>query len=225
MARVLTLQRRRANLVDLTLPVQAGVSSYIFSVSSNFDASPSAFDTVPAGTGKVTPSARSSVINAESYRGLTRFAFAPSDYTSPAAMNDSLPMWFSVQSVPVVGAGVSSSPGAASAKHLVLPYSSQPDRPVVISGSAPSATNISGSLELQLPLQCRNLMIQTVGSATAGLWVAFEPFGPEMFVPLSSTFGTYTELTSPNFSQLFVRGDGAAVTFNAVMALRNNHLG
>jgi hypothetical protein len=103
---------------------------------------------------------------------------------------------------------------------LILPFSSQPNRPVVLSGTAPSAVSLATSLEIQLPMQVNNIQVQNTGGAN--LYVAFEPTGPEFVVyPLASAFTNLYE-TYPAASQIFVRGSGGTTTFNMISALRNN---
>ena len=222
MARLLTLHRRRANLVDLTLQVQPGVAAYQFQAATNFDAAFTTFDTVPSG-GKASQTATDLAIDGSSkFRGLTRFLFNPADYAT-TGVSETKPMFVRVLFVPFVGAGVTSVPGTPSGTHMVLPYDSSPDRPIVLNGTAPGATSMTGSLELQLPGQCRNLQIQVNGAAD--MWVAFEPGGPEFRIPALSVEFTSLSLFAPVVTQLFFRGDGAATTFNAVMGLKNNPLG
>ena len=107
------------------------------------------------------------------------------------------------------------------APHLILPYISQPNRPIMLSGTAPEASSLASSLEIQLPMQVNNVQIQNNGSNP--LFVAFEPTGPEFEVyPVSSAPNLNLYETYPASSQLFVRATGGTTTFNLISALRNN---
>ena len=216
MARSLSLVRRRTHLVDLTLPVRADVASYQFQAATNFDGAYTTFDTVPAG-GKASKSVQDLGIDGSSrFRGQTRFLFDPADYS----LDDSKPLWIRIKQVSTAGVV-----GSAEAGQLVLPYSSAPDRPVVLKGTAPQAADSSGSLEIQLPMQCRNLQFQVDPTVTANLVVSFEPGGPEWTVPALQTYFTNFDMVHPMATQIFVRGDTGAALFNAIMSVRNNPLG
>jgi len=219
MARSLSLYRRRAGIIDLTLPVRAGVASYNFQFATNFDGSYTTFQNVPSN-GLISTTASDPASDSSGFRGLTRFLFNPADYTAAfPTLLDTVPLWIKI--VPISTAGVT---GTAEAGQLILPYSSTPDRPVNISGSAPSAVSIAGSLEIQLPRQCRNLQIQN-NDTTNPMFVAFEPGGSEFEVfALASKFTNFG-FTYPVVTQLFVRGSGGTVTFNATMSIRNNPIG
>lgn len=212
MARSLSLLRRRPHLIDLGIRTRANVARYKFEYALNFDASFTQFATVPA-TGYRSSSVPEVPIAASSHRGYTRFLFDPADYVGVGMdVNDATPIW--VRIIPVSLAGVD---GAAEAMHLILPYSSTPDRAVVLAGTAAGGANISESIELQLPGQCYDLYAQTDG-ATA-LKVAFENPGAELDVlPVPSTFMSYK--SQSGFSQLFIRGAGVDTTFSMTFALR-----
>jgi hypothetical protein len=210
MARSLSLVRRRANLVDLTLQARAGVAAYQFFSSTNFDVAFTQFETVPA-YGKASKTVLNTSYTDGNYRNQTRFVFDPADY----ALNDSAPIWIQIKQVSTSGVV-----GPFEARHLVLPYSSQPNRPLVISGLAPSAIDISGSMELQLPMQCNNMRVQVDGAND--LYLAFESSGPEQRVPSLASEFTDVMKTFESFYQIFVRGGGASTAFSLTAALRNN---
>ncbi len=208
MARSISLYRRRAGLVDLTVAQRDGVRAFVFKYASNFDVAPSAIQQVPRD-GYRSKSAFDTGV-AEGFRGKTRFTFNPADY----GIDDAKPMWLCVQPLNVDG-----TLGATEALHLVLPYSSQGRRPVVIAGTAPSGASVAASLELQLPGQLQNLELQNNGASD--LFVAFEPGGVEYDVKPLSTGFTNLSMVYPAFSQLFVRGSGATVAFSAVASARD----
>ena len=245
MARYLSLYRRRPNLVDINLqsgpyaPMAIGLGagkvakSYDFYVSSNFDGSFTKFHHVPASGGYTSPAlsapGHSIAFDGEQFSQsrtpyLTRFRFAPSDYTgaglpfTTAGVTDLTPLW-----IQLVQNNLDGTTNSATAPHLILPYSSVPNRTVLLAGTAPSETSLATSLEIQLPMQVNNIQVQNNGGAI--LYVAFEPTGPE-FVVNPSTGGADINLyTAYNVSsQLFVRGNGAGTPFNFIGALRNNPL-
>jgi hypothetical protein len=207
--RTISTYRRRSGLVDLCWPARQAIRSYILKAASNFDGGFAPFAVVPGGGWK----SRSVVINgldSGSFRGKTRIAFSLADF----GMDDAKPLWFRI--APISLGGVV---GADEPIHLILPYGSQPLRPVVIRGVVPAAASVSGSLELNLPGQCTNPTVQNDGASD--LYVAFEPGGAEFRVPPLATDFTNLYSAASTFSQLFLRGSGGATTVNANLVLRN----
>ena len=139
-------------------------------------------------------------------------------WTESAGINDATPIWLQI-----VQKNKDGTSNTAEAPQLIQPYSSQPNRTVILSGTAPLAGTIYSSLEIQLPMQVNNVQIQNNGSNP--LFVAFEPTGPEWEVypvgtaPNLNFYETYTAS-----SQLFVRATTGSTTFNFIGALRNNPL-
>lgn len=208
MARSLSLLRRRAGLVDIGVRVRAGVSAYKFQSAANFDQAFTTFATVPmVGLRSLSAPEGSTDGNA----GWTRFVFSPADYS----LSDTAPLWLKI--IPVDMSGVD---GTAEAAHLVLPYSTQPNRAVVVSGVAPGAASIAGSLELQLPGQCQNLHAAVDGAAP--MLLAVEPGGAEFRVMTEPGQHITLTTTLQSFSQVFVRGDTVDTEFGLIMALRDN---
>lgn len=204
-------------MVDLALRARDGVASYAFKAAANFDASFTSFATVPS-QGLRSPTCPEQGNVGSQFRGLTRFLFDPADYTATnAAVTDLKPFW--VRIAQTTFAGVTS---ADEARHLVLPYRAEPNRPVIVTGQAPAGNNVGESMELQLPSQCNDLFLQVDGSVD--LYLAFEPGGPEFKV--SALQNNFTPLTKfiPSFSQLFIRGNAAVTTFSAMMALKDSPL-
>lgn len=208
MAKSISVYRRRAGLVDLTVAQRATARALIFKAASNFDVAAVAIQQVPKD-GFRSPNAFDSG-PAEGFRGLTRFTFKPSDYS----LDDTKPMWLRIQQLNVDG-----TLGADEALQLVMPYAAQGRRPVVLNGTAPNAASVAASLELNLQYQCQNLELQNNGAQD--LYVAFEPGGAEFVVKPLSTGFTNLSTVYPAFSQLFVRGNGATVAFSAVMSARD----
>lgn len=211
MAKSLSVYRRRAGLVDLFLVSRTGAKSYTFKASTNFDLAAVAVQSVPQD-GFRSPTAFDSGVS-DGFRGRTRFTFNPTDY----GLDDTKPIWLRFQQVNVDG-----TVGADEAFHLIPPYNPQGRKAVVIAGSAPNGASIAASLELQLPHQMQGMELQNNGGQD--LYVAFEPGGPEFKVAPLSTGFTNLSINYPTVSQLFVRGNGAAVAFAAVMSDRNEAL-
>jgi len=126
----------------------------------------------------------------------------------------------SLTALGLVSGTVTGAINLAEAPHLILPYSSQPNRPILLSGTAPSGAAIINSQEIQLPLQVNNIQVQNNGSNI--LMIAFEPSGPEFLLNPFSEEGTNLVETFPASSQIFVRGAGGSTTFSLISALRNN---
>ena len=206
--------RRRTNTVDLAVPFNPVVASYNFKFAANFDGSFVTFQNVPS-VGMRSKTAIESASIGSQYRGMTRFLFNPADYSG--GLDDTKPMWLIVTSLDFAGV---ESP--ASSPHLILPYNPQPDRIVLIKGSAPAGTTQANSLELQLPGQCRDLSVQTDG--TVDLQMSFEKGGSEIVVYSLQNLYTNFSKTFQSFSQLFVRGNISSTVFSATMSLRNNPL-
>lgn len=216
MARNLSLYRRRPGLVDIVFPARPGAASYLFEVASNWDTAMASFQVVPA-FGYRSPGVPEQGSVGSQFRGKTRFLFNPSDYTGTVpAMNDSKPFYVRITQTNVDGSTL-----PAEAQHLILPYSSAPNRPLVLRGTAPAAADITGSIEVQLPMQCRNARFQVDGAGDA--FVAFEPVGPEVRVPSLSVEFSTVELTYAAFSQVFLRGPAATV-IGMTAEIRNNPL-
>jgi hypothetical protein len=121
-------------------------------------------------------------------------------------LNDGTDWWIRVSEVDFAGVE-----GPLGAPQLLLPYSSQTNRSVVIEGTVLNASSLATSQELQLPMQCNDWGLVNSGGST--LAVAFDPSGPEMIFTLPMTQEhrrIYTKVT-----QLFVRGVGGNTTIRA----------
>jgi len=126
--------------------------------------------------------------------------------TVAGTLNDSTDWWIRVSEVDFAGVE-----GPLGAPQLLLPYSSQTNRSVVIEGTVLSGSSLTASQELQLPMQCNDWGLVNSGGNT--LAVAFDPSGPEMVftLPMSQEHRRiYTKVT-----QLFVRGVGGNTSIRA----------
>lgn len=228
MPRSISVYRRRANLIDMNWPKRLNIRSYILKYAPNFDVAFVPFANVSA-SGSKSISVVDGSFTSEQFRDKTRIIFNPVDYT----IDDTKPIWLRVAPVDINGVI-----GADETMHLILPYASSSNRMIILYGTAPAAADISGSLELQLPQQCKNTLIQVDSSDFADysspvdqkvpslfdLYVAFEPNGTEFRVPtLSSQFINF-EMVYPSISQLFIRGNGNNTIFHMAAELRDNSL-
>ena len=205
MSRVFSVNRRRPGLVDIVIPQESGIGSYIFGWSTNFDIAFTDFQTVPTYGYKSKTVVENSA-SSSSFRGLTRFVFNPTDYS----IDDSKYFWLHVKKVPFGGA-----PGTASAPHLVLPYSSVPDRALNIHGTVGNTTT-----ELTLPCDVSNMSFRVEG--TDDLVVAFEPKGEVFLMPPLATRNTIYSSAFPTFNQLFLKSAGVSTEFYASFRMLNS---
>lgn len=218
MARSISIYRRKPNLVDLFIRQRPGIREYQFKAGTNFDdAAPTLFATVPScGMKSVSVPDDTGFVDGQ-FRGMTRFRFNPADYVATVpAVNDALNLF--VKFAPVTIAGVV---GPDEAYHMILPSNPVgPQRPIIISGSAPNEADLAHSLELQLPMLCNNWEIQVNGGAI--VYVAFDPAGAEWAVdPVAANFIKFDKVY-PSISQIFVRGNAAVSAFTAIFTERNN---
>ena len=202
MARSLSLVRRCVNLIDLSLQQRPGVASYKFFWASNFDGSFVQFDTVPAAGKRSATAANTSP--GWGNRNLTRFIFNPADYSIP----DNAPIWIQIQAVTVAGVV-----GPSEAMHLVLPYSAEPNRPLVLKGVVPEAADIATSLEMQLPMQCINIQVQVDGEGGPAQKIGNVDMTSSA---LYNTEATVTGSTDITLSTLYGTGslDGETIILN-----------
>ena len=213
MPRSISVYRRRAGLIDMNWPSRVGVQSYILKSATNFDGVFTTFANVSAN-GFRSKSVVDYSFTSEQFRGKTRIMFNPTDFS----LNDLQPIWIRIAQVAIGGAV-----GSDETIHLILPYQPPSNRIFILSGTAPSAATIAGSQELQLPQQCKNVVIQ-VNDAANDLYVAFEPNGTEFRVPtLKSDFTNFQSVYS-SISQLFIRGNGGTSLFNISAEIRDNSL-
>lgn len=210
MPRVFSLNRRRKNLLDITIPSKAGIGSYQFAVSNNFDGMFSDFQVVPSAgyrSRSVVESAQSSL----GFRGLTRFLLDPDDYVMMhPELDDTKPFWFTVAEIPYGGAA-----GTPSAPHLVLPYNTTPNLGFNIAGS------VSGSVtEIQLPMLVSNIIIDVVGPDDLNL--AYEENGTIFTIPVNAGLDIEYWSTYHTTGQLFLSSSGMDTEFKAAFRLMNS---
>lgn len=198
MNRLFSIRRRRPHIVDVIVPLQAGVDGYRLQWATNFDA---AFTTFLTSTniGFIDANVNRAVIDATPTTGTSvRIVFDPTTYAIP----DASAFW--LRFVPVTG-GVAGTPGAAT---LVLPSTANHGvGVVVIAGTAPSASR----LQLDLPL-VQNIEFTNKDGANP-LLVSSEDTGPQMSFLALQGVETYGFLGTQG--TLYVQGSGGNVPFSA----------
>jgi len=205
MNRTINVFRRRPNIVDMMVPVTAGVAEYRLKWAQNFDgvfaqiigAPVTGFydDTINRGTVDSQPSTGTSV----------RMTFNPATF----AIDDTKSFWLQLFHFPSGGPEV-----AVSAPSLLLPESAHHGVGIVtIQGNAPSAVSSAGALQLDLPRLMQDFRIVNQDPGASILFLSTEQSGPEQQIkpapasPYSNWSGTQ--------GSIWVRGGGAIVPFSA----------
>lgn len=217
MSRSISVVRRKANLVDLTVRKRPGIIGFKFGAAVNFDTVFTTFATVPNYGIKSpsVPDVHAGHVGSQ-FRDQCRFLFDPADYVATAAaLVDTDPFFLRIESQNADG-----SFNTPEAMHLVLPPPVRPNRAFALRGTAPSAASLAASLEIQLPMQCDHFEIQNDGAND--LYVAFEPTGAEYRVlPVTAAFRSFDQFLT-SVSQVFIRGAGGSTSISSIWTLRNN---
>lgn len=217
MPRVISVDRRRNGIVDLSVRRRAGVKGFQFKASSNWDGAFTLFESVP-NHGFKSATCPEAAYGYGRYDHVVRFLFNPTDYTvGVPAVRDDTP--FYILAAPINDDG---SVGPNEAIHVILPYNSAPNRSFVMAGTAPSGANLAASIEVQLPQNCNDFDISNDGAAN--LYVAFERPGAEYLVQPTSTAFKSFEQAFTNVNQVFLRGAGGSTTVSIAFTIRNNPL-
>lgn len=218
MARSISVNRRKAGLVDLLVRKRAGFTGFRFGAAANFDSAYTTFETVPY-YGIVSPSVSSAAVSyvGNQFKDYARFIFSPADYTTTAAaLVDINPFFLRIEARNPDGSFA--TPEAA---HLILPPPLEPNRVINLRGTAPLGAALTNSLEIQLPGRCTDFTILNDG-ATNPMFVAFHPTGGEyQLLPTTSPNNMYQQYTG-SVSQVFIRGGGGTTTSSMAFTLKNN---
>jgi hypothetical protein len=157
----------------------------------------------------------------ESYRGLTKVHYDPQDYQGGVVPGDAAVSF--VRVIEEDNAGTLRPEGPI----LVVPPSSFMNtmRPsMTMSGTAPNVAATTtglppaGAMHVVIPRYADNVRIRNLGAAS--LLISFDPGQPEVELPTGESQIFY----DGTLSELFIRGDGAAVAFDAYFALVNGTL-
>jgi hypothetical protein len=209
MNRTINLFRRRPNIVDLMVPVTAGVAQYRLKWAQNFDgvfaqiigAPLTGFydDTIDRGRIDSQPSTGTSV----------RMTFNPATFAIPDARS----FWIQLWHLPIGGG----PEAAVSAPSLVLPESAHHGIGVVtIQGNAPNGASSANALQLDLPRLMSDFRIINQDAATI-LYVSTEANGAEEAVKPAPA-DQYSSKVATQGS-LWVRGGGAICPFSATFTM------
>lgn len=215
MKRVFSVLRRKAGLIDIVIPRQAGVDQYRLKFATNWDQTKTAFLTVPP-TGYLDP-AVANLVHVPDNGDNCRIVFKPSTYSGTlGATADTAALWLQVAFVigGVEQNGASANP--PSAITLVQAPGLAPTAMQALSGTAPNVANLGLSTQIDLPRMAENVQITNLGE-TADLLVALAENGPEFRVPT----GTPVTNMHGTVSSLWVRGDSATVDFQMTWTTAN----
>ncbi len=203
MNRTLTVSRRRAGIVDTYVPRVTGVVGYRLKAATNFDA---AFSTIFTSTnvGFVGEGVDQRVLESQPVNGRVRMVWDPTDY----GLDDNQPIW--VKLYHVDAAAVETQVSACT---LITPdetqFLSRGAGHLMLRGTAPSAADVGGSLQLDLPRLQTDWRVLNE-STTRGAFVAFEPGGPENYLPANSQTPQLISFKA-NSGSIWIRGDAGTV--------------
>jgi hypothetical protein len=206
MNRTLSVIRRRTNLVDVVVPIVAGVAFYRLKWAANFDGAFAQFID-STNVGFLDSSINQAVLDVQQTGGRVRIVFNPATYSIP----DTKHFWMELFQVAVGGAETQ-----VSAPSLVLPESAHHGiHQVTIHGGAPNAVDSAHALQLDLPRLMNDFRIHNEEVAGGNnLYVATEQDGAEQMLS-PDTFPQYTSFSSTQGS-IWVRGGGGIVNFSAI---------
>lgn len=131
-----------------------------------------------------------------------------SSVLSLLSLDDAAPFYMKIVPVDVDG-----TVGIPSAMLLVLPYSSTPNRSVVLVGDV-----VSTGVEIQLPMRVNDWGIVNT-SKTVELMVRLEPNEAEVSIGPGASSESRRIYT--NISQLFIRGNGGTSSMSMMLTLLN----
>ena len=201
---------RAPNIVDVVIPKVLNRTGYRLKAAANFDGSfVQLFEMTPA-SGFLDPGVDRRKLHSMPGLNHIRAVFDPDTFDGSTSFPDAgiaegTQFWMTFQPVD------SGAPGTETDPVLILTHDQHKghDR-IVISGDAPSAADISGSLTLCLPRRMRDFTIVNLDD-TDSLFVAFDPTGPEFEILPETTFRSVAGAEST----LTVRGGGSIVAFSA----------
>lgn len=210
MNRTINLFRRRPNIVDLMVPVTAGVAEYRLKWAQNFDGAFAQIigapvwgfydDTIDRGRIDSQPSTGTSV----------RMTFNPATFT----IDDTKSFWIQLWHLPTGGG----PEVAVSAPSLVLPESAHHGVGLVtIQGNAPNGASSANSLQLDLPRLMQDFRIFNQDPGATILYVSSEAGGSEQAIKPAPA-DQYSSFSATQGS-LWVRGGGAICPFSATFTM------
>lgn len=214
--RPFSIVRRRGNLADVLIPKNSNTQKYRLLAAPNFDGSFVQIIEADISSGYLDPalvtSSRHLTLQALNNPGHIRVTFDPQSFAGVASIADANIFWLKYQAVDFTGAA-----GTATNPIMVLPEEKlRGDSVITISGTAPNAASVAGSLQLDLGYRMKDIIIRNEEASTA-LYVATEAGGPEIQVAANSTQLSQLTLAWGAQGCLFVRGSGGTAKFSATM--------
>lgn len=203
--RLISIYRRKPNLVDILIPRQANADRYRLKWANNFDVSPFATFITSEKTGFRDVNVDDATV-VTVHGDYVRIVFNPATYSIP----DDQVFW--IKFFPVDFSGVE---GSGTPPLMVL----TPDPggsyfpQYVITGNAPNVGTLATALEIHFPRQMRDLRLQN----TASMYMAFDPNGPEVLFPGDPLPKDISAWATQ--SLILVRGQGASVPFSLLFTL------
>lgn len=210
MSRDLSIHRRRPGVLILSMADDPNIRDWKLSSSATFDGVYTDFGIIIPKIGYASPNAIVQQYDG-AFRGRVLVSLSSTDIP---AISDTSEFFMKVTKT--TWAGVSTT---SSSCHMVVPFTAQTRRAITLSGNAPNAASLAGSLEIVLPQQCQGVNF-TNYSTSKDLYTALSPAAAEFRVALSTTYSN----NFPTFNSVFVRGDSAVVKFDATFSLRNEAL-
>jgi len=209
-ARLFSVPRRKAGMVDLITPIRSDVEGYRLKAASNFDGSFTTLLTAPV-YGYVDPEVAGS--QHTSYGGENvRIIFKPSKY----GLSDTGALWLKLYFI-IGGVEQTTAPNAPSAATLLSPIGGLPTTMQGIQGATTVQSSVANSQQIDFPRLVENVHIRNL-STGADLFVAFDAEGPEVQVKpqtqdLQGFMGTV--------SSIWVRSTSASAPFSMTFTYAN----
>jgi hypothetical protein len=201
--------RRRPQVVDIMTPFVRGTAEYRLKYATNFD---QVFTTIIAAngvSGYVDPTINTATLTSTFNNGQIRIVFDPTN-AAYSITNPNSPIWLKFARYDGAVETYVSPPT------LLLPDTSNHGLGVTtISGTAPAALDVTGSLQIDFPFLVSDVKILNQG--VNKLYVATEPNGGEMmYEPDTVALPLYPVSMSLSAAQpqILVRGSGGTTDFS-----------
>jgi hypothetical protein len=209
-ARIFSILRRRPGIIDFITPIQppsSGVVGYRLKTDASQDPSGAFATTIMTKNlyGYEDPDVRGmSPIQPGEH---VRIVFKPQNFSLTDAA-----FWLKLVFVNASNAEMGTP--APSAPTLVLPPFDGPVQ-TGFNSTAPSGTDITQSLRIDLPRAMDNFRLRTIGSPS--IYLAFQEGGPEIIVPTTQEGIGFDGLVT----SFWVRGSGGSSAFSATFRYAN----
>lgn len=207
--RPFSVVRRRAHLLDLIVPKNPLVQGYRLQAAATFSGVFTDILTADISRGFLDPAVDARKLHTINNRDHVRIVFDPQTFNAAAGISDANLFWLKYQPVDFSGA-----PGTASPPVLIIPEDKlRGDSMILVSGTAPSAASVTGSLQLYLSGRTQNLTVRNHEGAT-DLYVALEPGGSEILVDGGGLQTSTVVFSNGAQGGLLVRGGGGTAAFS-----------